>query len=189
MTRLPDPMLARPAPVPGGDYAYEVKWDGFRAIISTTGGLSVRSRRGWNMTQLLPELMDLPQGLVLDGELVAWGDDGLPSFPRLCERMLHGRSGIAVTYMIFDLLERDGRSTMHHAYWRRRRMLDRFDLNGRSWRTSEAFDDGEALFESVKEAKLEGVVAKKLSQPYKPRERLWVKTKNREYWRFGAGTA
>lgn len=38
------------------------------------------------MTALIPELKTLPAGLALDGELVAWGDDGLPSFPRLCER-------------------------------------------------------------------------------------------------------
>src|SRR5436190_554396 len=41
-------MLSRPGPVPQGDYAYEVKWDGFRAMVSTVDGLRVRSRRGWN---------------------------------------------------------------------------------------------------------------------------------------------
>jgi ATP-dependent DNA ligase len=35
----------------GGDFAYEVKWDGFRAIVSTEGSLRVRSRRGWDMTE------------------------------------------------------------------------------------------------------------------------------------------
>ena len=64
-------MLSRPGPLPSRDgYAYEVKWDGFRPIVSTTGGLRVRSRRGWNMTELVPELADLPPRLVLDGELV-----------------------------------------------------------------------------------------------------------------------
>jgi bifunctional non-homologous end joining protein LigD len=76
--------------------------------------------------------------------------------------MLHGRPRIPITYMVFDLLERDGRSTMHHAYWQRRRMLDTLDLNGSSWRTPETFDDGEPVFGSVKEARLEGIVAKKL---------------------------
>jgi ATP-dependent DNA ligase len=50
----------------------------------------MKSRRGWDMTPLLPELAASPDGLAVDGELVAFGDDGLPSFPRLCERMLHG---------------------------------------------------------------------------------------------------
>jgi ATP-dependent DNA ligase len=48
---LPEPMLARSGRLPtSGDYAYEVKWDGFRAIVSTEGPLRVRSRRGWDMT-------------------------------------------------------------------------------------------------------------------------------------------
>lgn len=45
-------MLARSGPLPTlGDWSYEVKWDGFRAIVSTEGPLRVRSRRGWNMTE------------------------------------------------------------------------------------------------------------------------------------------
>lgn len=49
---LPEPMLARSGALPTrGDFAYEVKWDGFRAIVSTEGRLRVRSRRGWNMTE------------------------------------------------------------------------------------------------------------------------------------------
>jgi hypothetical protein len=47
---LPEPMLARSGRLPtSGDFAYEVKWDGFRAIVSTEGTLRVRSRRGWDM--------------------------------------------------------------------------------------------------------------------------------------------
>ena len=64
--RPPDPMLSRPGPLPQyGRWSYEVKWDGFRALVSTVAGLRVRSRRGWNMTALLPELEALPAGLVL----------------------------------------------------------------------------------------------------------------------------
>ena len=103
--RLPDPMLSRPGNLPlGSRYAYEVKWDGLRAIVSTVAGLQVRSRRGWTTTDRVGELAELPNGLVLDGELVALGEDGLPSFPRLSERVLHGRDGIAITFVIFDVL-------------------------------------------------------------------------------------
>ena len=81
-------MLARPDRLPRGDYGYEVKWDGFRAIVSTERGLEVRSRRAWEMSERLPELSALPDGLVLDGELVAYGADGRPSFPLLSLRVL-----------------------------------------------------------------------------------------------------
>jgi bifunctional non-homologous end joining protein LigD len=88
-------MLTRPAELPRGSAdAFEVKWDGFRAIVSTVDRLIVRSRRGWDMTHAVRELERLPAGLILDGELIALGDDGLPSFPRLAERVLHGRDGI-----------------------------------------------------------------------------------------------
>ena len=92
---LPQPMLARSGPIPTrGDWAFEVKWDGFRAIVSTEGApLRVRSRRGWNMTDLVPELSALPISATLDGELVAFGPDGSPDFPLLCERMLMRRPG------------------------------------------------------------------------------------------------
>ena len=74
-------MLSRSAPLPTGPkWSFELKWDGFRAVVSTQDGLRVRSRRGWDMTAAVPELADLPGGLVLDGELIAWRD-GEPYFP------------------------------------------------------------------------------------------------------------
>src|ERR1051326_7051132 len=108
--RLPDPMLSKPGSLPlGPSYAFEVKFDGFRAIVDTHDGLRVRSRRGWNMTGLLPELAELPAGLTLDGELVAFAD-GSPHFPLVCDRMLRGRAKVRLTFMVFDLLARDGES-------------------------------------------------------------------------------
>src|SRR5262249_37375103 len=59
--RPPEPMLARPGLLPTGPaWSFELKWDGFRALVSTEDGLRVRSRRGWNMTPCLPELRKLP---------------------------------------------------------------------------------------------------------------------------------
>jgi ATP-dependent DNA ligase len=62
-------------PAAGSGYAFEVKWDGFRAIVSTEGPLRVRSRRGWDMTPHIGFLAHLPVRAILDGELVAL-DDG-----------------------------------------------------------------------------------------------------------------
>ena len=86
---LPEPMLARSGRLPAcGDFAYEVKWDGFRAIVSTEGELRVRSRRGWDMTEHVGFLAELPVRAVLDGELVALDENGKPDFPSLCEGVL-----------------------------------------------------------------------------------------------------
>jgi ATP dependent DNA ligase domain len=101
-------MLSRPGPLPSGSgWSFELKWDGFRAIVSTEDGLAVRSRRGWNMTQVLPELRGLPSGLVLDGELVAW-KGGEPYFPLICRRVLNRDMSVPLTFVIFELLRRDG---------------------------------------------------------------------------------
>jgi bifunctional non-homologous end joining protein LigD len=179
-------MLARPAELPiSSNYAFEVKWDGFRAIVSTLTGLRIRSRRGWDMTERVEELAGLPEGLVLDGELIALGDDGLPSFPRLSERVLHGHDGIGVIYVIFDVLVNAGQGVMALPYTERRTILERLELEGPRWCTAQVFDDGEALFAAVVKQGLEGIVAKRRSSTYRPGEREWLKIKNRRYWRFG----
>jgi hypothetical protein len=54
-------MLARLDRLPRRDYSYEVKWDGFRAIVSTERGLEVRSRRGREISERVPELGRLPR--------------------------------------------------------------------------------------------------------------------------------
>jgi len=178
-------MLARSRPLPTrGDFAYEVKWDGFRAIVSTEGTLRVRSRRGWDMTERVMFLSALPARATLDGELVALDAGDQPDFPLLCEAMLARRDGIPLTYMVFDVLRIDGEDVTREPYWRPREILEALNLNGRHWRTPQNFDDGEALWEAVCEHELEGVVAKRRSGRYVSGERAWIKTKNRSYWRY-----
>jgi len=75
-----------------GDFAYEVKWDGFRTIVSTEGPLRARSRRGWDMTEHVAFLSALPACGVFDGELVAFDGEGKPDFVRLCDCVLLRRA-------------------------------------------------------------------------------------------------
>jgi bifunctional non-homologous end joining protein LigD len=137
------------------------------------------------VTERLPELAALPEGLLLDGQLVALGLDGRPSFPVLGLRVLHGRDLIPVTLMIFDVLRVEGADAMCLPYAERRALLEALDLNGPAWKTPESFDDGEALLEATSALGLEGIVAKKRWESYRPGERRWIKTKHRHYWRFG----
>src|SRR3954453_5345067 len=165
-------MLLRSGRLPAsGDFAFEPKWDGFRALVSRNGRLRVRSRRGWDMTRLVPELAALPDGLAVDGELVAFGEDGLPSFPRLCDRMLHGKRRIDIMLIVFDVLVVEGRDVTRRPYWERRQLLEDLDLDGDVWATSSVYEDGEALWEKVCQLGLEGVVAKKRSGHYLPGRR------------------
>jgi len=123
----------------------------------------------------------LPAEAALDGELVALGDNGWPHFPLVCARMLNGETRI---YVVFDLLELEGRRTTGLPCVERRRLLESLQLEGPHWRTSPSFDDGEALFAVVSERGLEGVVAKRLGSSYRSGERGWIKVKNRAYWRY-----
>jgi bifunctional non-homologous end joining protein LigD len=178
-------MLARSARLPtSGDFGYEVKWDGFRAVVSTEGPLRVRSLRGWDMTERVGFLADLPARGIFDGELVALDDIGRPDFPQLCDCVLLRRAPTPLMLIIFDVLSVEGRNVMGLPYTKRRGILEEFNLNGRNWQTPEAFDDGQALWEAVCEYELEGVVAKRRSSRYVPGERGWIKTKNRAYWRY-----
>jgi bifunctional non-homologous end joining protein LigD len=104
-------MLARSGLLPAArGWRFEPKLDGFRCLVCTHGGrFRARSRRGWDMTSLLPELAaQLPADVQLDDELVAYDDTGRPDFHRLSARMLHGKSDVPVTYMVFDVLAVEG---------------------------------------------------------------------------------
>ena len=184
--RLPEPMLAQAGPIPlGRGWTFEPKLDGFRCRVCTHDGFRARSRRGWDMTPLLPEVAAaLPADVQLDGELVALDETGCPDFHRLSWRMLHGRPGIPVTYFVFDVLGVEGLATTMQPYSERRALLEQLELETERVRLVAPFEDGEALFAAVCERGLEGVVAKRERDPYRPGERVWVKTKNRATARF-----
>jgi len=116
--RLPEPMLARSGAIPSSrGWTFEPKLDDVRALVCTHDGLRVRSRRGWDMSDRLPELAEeLPAGVQLDGELVALDADGRLYFHRLGSRMLHGRSGIPVVLFVFDVLAVEGLPTTMQPY-------------------------------------------------------------------------
>jgi bifunctional non-homologous end joining protein LigD len=192
-----EPMLARTGPLPRDEenYGFEVKWDGIRALLYCDHGhLRLQGRNFSDFTPRYPELRELAGELgarrvILDGEVVALGDDGRPSFERLQTRM-HLASDSAVrrrmrdvpvTFVIFDLLYLDGHSTLPLSYEERRDLLGRLELEGPAWRTP-AYHSGEgrALLDATAELGVEGIVAKRLDCPYEPGRRSggWVKVKN-----------
>jgi len=98
--------------------------------------------------------------------------------------MLRRKPGIDLTYFVVDVLAVDGHATTMNTYAERRSLLEELDLECGPVRLVATLEDGEALFDAVCARGLEGVVAKRLSDPYKPAERQWVKTKNRNTARF-----
>ena len=147
-------MLARSGPLPASKgWRYELKLDGFRSLVCTHGGRTrVRSRRGWDMTSCLRELAEcLPANVQLDGELIAWGDDGTLDFHRLGRRMLHGDTSIPVTYMAFDVLALDGEPTLWLPYVERHALLEEIVVEGPPalLEVVASFEDGPALWDAI----------------------------------------
>ncbi len=196
---MPDalaPMLAGTGTLPPDDgrWAYEIKWDGVRAIAFVDGGrLRLASRNGREITPRYPELRELGRSLgsreaVLDGEVVAF-QDGRPSFQKLQGRM-HLTSEHAVrrlsksdpvVYMVFDLLFLDGRSLLGLPYDERRAALEALGLGGPAWQVpANHVGDGAALLELSRAQGLEGIIAKRRDCAYTPGRRSpgWVKVKN-----------
>jgi bifunctional non-homologous end joining protein LigD len=191
------PMLARTGPLPRNEHAwaYEIKWDGVRAIAySTPGELRLESRNLKAITGQYPELARLNRALgsheaILDGEIVSFDEHGLPSFATLQRRMHVGSSAQAkrlakdapVTYMIFDLLWLDGHSLLALPYGERRERLSALGLSGATWQTPDHLTGkAEDVLAATAAQKLEGVVAKRIDAPYAPgaRNGSWLKIKN-----------
>jgi len=179
-------MLARAGEIPrGGGWTFEPKMDGFRCLVCTHSGFHACSRRGWDVTPLLPELAaSLPAGLQLDGELVGLNDSGRPDFHRLSSRILHKRTGADVTLFVFDVLAVEGLPTTMLPYPQRRELLEELVVENGCVGPIASFEDGDALFRAVCEQGLEGIVAKRGRDPCLPDQRGWVKTKNRVAPRF-----
>jgi bifunctional non-homologous end joining protein LigD len=191
------PMLARSGSVPDKDdgWAYEIKWDGVRAVcFSEPGRMRFVTRNGNDVTARYPELTRLNRALsmhraILDGEVVAFDAEGRPSFGALQGRMHLTREGqvkrlakeAPVTYVAFDLVWLDGKSLMDRPYTERRALLREILPEGERWQVPDHVVGGGAeLLAATREQGLEGIVAKRVDSPYEPGRRTghWVKIKN-----------
>jgi bifunctional non-homologous end joining protein LigD len=179
------PMLATLASeLPTSDgWAFEVKWDGFRAIGRVSGGeATLTSRNGNDLTgrfanvaKELPKALKTPDA-VLDGEVCALDEEGRSSF----SAMQQGKPGTPIVYYVFDLLEAEDTPLLDQPLAERRERLDELlDRRHRTIRLSETFDDGAALLEAAREQGLEGVIAKRVDSRYAEgkRTRDWLKVK------------
>lgn len=212
------PMLATPATpeeITGSqdEYAYEMKWDGVRSMVSLAGPrVRLVSRRGRDDTAAYPDLVAALTGIsvetaVLDAEIVVTDENGRPTFGLLQHRINLTRPGdiarAAATWpaqlMVFDLLELNGRSLVREPYERRRALLDELipaPVGGRI-QVPPIFDgDLDAALDTSRALQLEGVVAKRHGSVYQPgrRAHTWRKikiTQTQEVviagWRAGQG--
>ncbi|HEY3020798.1 MAG TPA: DNA ligase D [Solirubrobacteraceae bacterium] len=191
------PMLAKPGKLPrtSEGWAFEVKWDGIRAIAySRPGTLRLETRNLRDVSAAYPELRRLNRALsshraILDGEIVAFDEQGRPSFARMQQRMhltseslIRRRAReVPVVYVIFDVLWLDGHSLMERPLRERRERLESLGLEGPNWQAPAQLDgDGEELLAATAAAGLEGLIVKRLDSCYEPGRRTgaWIKVKN-----------
>ena len=187
--------IPRPGALSGGA-VYELKFDGYRAVLRVTdGGAELWSRNGSNLSRMFPDLVaaataGLSAGLVVDGEAVVWLDGRL-SFDQLQQRMVSGPDGAArlarahpATYVAFDLLAAAGEDLRPRPWRERRAALE--SISG--WRPplqlSPWTDDYDTAREWFRDypggTGVEGLVAKSAGSPYRPGVRGWIKIKSRE---------
>jgi bifunctional non-homologous end joining protein LigD len=201
-----EPMLAKHVerPPEGDEWAYEIKWDGVRAMALVEGGeVALASRRGERMTKRYPELAAIGAALgdteaMFDGEVAAFNEAGIPSFQLLQKRMglttestIRRRvAEVPVTFVAFDLVWLDGRSLVDEPYERRRELLAGLGFDGPSWQApAQHGGEGAKLLAAARERGLEGIVAKRLGSPYCPGRRTdyWLKTRARKRQEFVVG--
>jgi len=190
------PMLAEAAKkVPIGNYQYEVKWDGIRALIYLNEGeLKIYSRNLNDITAQFPEL-NVPEqafrinNAIFDAEIVCVDAQGKADFKKVIKRLMSKKNfdieskRTPVYCYLFDCLYLDGRSLMNDPLDRRQWwMKDSVRVGETNYRISETVEDGEALFEAAKELGVEGIMAKKKDGRYTPGRRndTWIKVKVKE---------
>jgi len=191
-----EPMMAslHGKPFSGQKWLFEVKWDGVRAIcFLTPNKVRLMTRRGNDCTATYPELMAIrrqihAQECIVDGEIVAYDDKGIPNFHLLQQRMnlqreadiQHAQQEVPVGMQLFDLLYLEGRDLRKLPLVQRKALLKRIvEPKGFVLYSEHVENEGEAFYKAVVAQGLEGVVAKEKDSPYMAgkRTRHWLKLK------------
>jgi bifunctional non-homologous end joining protein LigD len=180
------PMLASIGDQPFNDdaWVFEVKWDGYRAIAEVSAnGKRLYSRNGLSFehlyTKVFEALHDLPDGVILDGEIVVLNTKNQPDFQRLQQYADHPH--LPIQYLVFDCLQMKGKSLTNYPLIKRKEMaLSVIPENHPIIRYSEHFTEGLMFYKHVKAMNLEGMIAKRANSIYRPgvRTKDWLKIKN-----------
>ena len=182
-TLVEEPMLATPSePFHRDGWIFEIKYDGYRLMIERQGDrVTLRSRRGVDLTSLFPEIVKCAAALpypefVVDSEVVVIDRRGIPSFSRLQQRAaLRGQAALArasmhdpVTCYAFDLLHACGLDLKAQPLTVRKDLLARMLPTAGPIRYSEHVEgNGIEAFEALTGIGLEGVVGKRADSPYR----------------------
>ena len=194
------PMLATLVDAPFDDpaWAFEIKWDGFRAIctIDAVGSVAVTSRNGLDLLRRFRDLSALATAfkslpVVVDGEICALDAEGRSSFQALqqIEISARAKSRTPLTFVAFDLLYADGHDLRALPLVERKAKLEALIVPGHDVLFSQHIvGQGKAFFELAQREQLEGIIGKRLDSPYRmSRSRDWFKIKAKHEEEFVIG--
>ncbi len=179
-----EPMKAGLGVLPHDDdqWAYEIKWDGYRTLAFVEDGrVRLQSSHLLDVTAKYPEMADFASGVnagsaIIDGELAVLDGDGRPRFE------LIQRHDTQVVFHAFDVLQIESTDITSLPYEQRRALLGDLVERGSNWLVpAHRIGDGAALLEATAAQGMEGVMAKRLGSLYVPGKRSpnWRKVKNR----------
>lgn len=184
------PMLLHKSdqPFDDSDYITELKLDGIRIIWTKFNDqVKIYTRHNTEVTNTFPELLDIdvPNGTVLDGEIIVTSTDGKPDFEAMMERFKSRRSKYHVQYCVFDVIYYEGSSVTHLPLIERKKLLqqtlpiDHKNVVEVKWLYGRAED----YYGLVVAQDLEGIVQKKASSLYAVDKRSydWLKVINYKY--------
>ncbi|MBY7737594.1 ATP-dependent DNA ligase [Paenibacillus polymyxa] len=189
-----EPELSEKVPIDAGPWRYEIKWDGTRILTyHDQGNTRLFNRKQHERTLLYPELARfssycMADSVILDGEMIALGADGKPSFHEIMRRDLIRRTeriqaayeAVPATYMLFDIVYLNGEWVHRKPLQERLELLHQIIIPNERIQLAPAHPDGQALFQVMCSQGMEGIVCKKLDSPYTlgGQDRRWVKVKN-----------
>jgi bifunctional non-homologous end joining protein LigD len=176
-------LLLRKDSLPDSEqWLYELKLDGYRAIaFKRNGVVHLRSRNDNDFNRRYPGVVKglekMPDNTVIDGEVIAFDDDGRPSFNALQN---YGSAAAPVIYYVFDVMVLDGRDVTREPLEKRRELLEQKILPKvfEPIRYASSLDAAlPVLVQSVKEQGFEGLVAKRRNSVYESglRTGAWMK--------------
>jgi bifunctional non-homologous end joining protein LigD len=178
----------------GDEWLYELKWDGYRALLIKDGeDVQIRSRNDKDLNSMYPGIAaagrrQQVKQIVLDGEIVALGEDGRPSFQALQHRSSHQKHQIVL--YAFDVLYADGQDLTGERLDVRRARLPALVNTDAVLRLSQDLPGSAAdIVKALRAAGIEGVIAKRRDSTYQPGERShdWVKLKLERQQEFVIG--
>jgi DNA ligase 1 len=175
-------------PFNSDEYITELKLDGIRLLLTKFDNkVRLYTRHNNEVTALFPEIyenLDIPDGTILDGELIVTGKDGAPDFEAVLERFQSKKSGHYVQYCVFDIIYYKGEKVALMPLLERKELLLELDVDQERIVPVQWIEgNGIPYFQIVKEKDLEGIVLKKKDSKYHINKRSdkWLKVINYKY--------